>query len=71
MTKGLTLIEVLIGVAIVAILCACVYNACTGRRVGERCLHGQIYLYDVLDRRYIGPKLTNEGKPISCAEAGQ
>jgi prepilin-type N-terminal cleavage/methylation domain-containing protein len=69
--KGLTLIEVLIVAGILAIFCACVYNACTGRRVGERCLHGQIYLYDVLDRRYIGPKLTNEGKPVICAEAKQ
>jgi prepilin-type N-terminal cleavage/methylation domain-containing protein len=71
MTKGFTLIEVLIIVAILAILSVAGYNSCAGRGVAERCLHGQLYLYHVWDGRYIGPKLTSDGKPVSCAEAGQ
>lgn len=72
MKKGFTLIELIIVAAIIVILGLWLFNAVDGRRVTERCLHGQIYLYDAMGNRYIGPKLTTDGRPISCgAERGQ
>ena len=71
MRRGFTLIELVIVIAICGILLVllCTEGSNCAGRVGERCLTGQVYLYDRLARRYVGPKLTAEGKPVSCAEA--